>query len=85
MSRGFRDADSTVELSAQAADAAIEKVRAEERAQAKHAAERAAAGTRGICESCGARIPPERLEAVPEATRCVSCEAQRSRASGIRR
>jgi hypothetical protein len=28
------------------------------------------------CAGCGMSIPPERLEAIPEATRCVSCQHQ---------
>jgi len=30
-------------------------------------------GSYGICESCGEEIAKGRLEAVPEATRCVNC------------
>ena len=30
-------------------------------------------GTYGKCERCGQEIPPERLDAVPYATLCVSC------------
>jgi DnaK suppressor protein len=33
----------------------------------------------GLCEDCGQPIPPERLQAVPEATRCVACQSQRDR------
>jgi RNA polymerase-binding transcription factor DksA len=32
------------------------------------------AGTYGICDSCHSPIPEARLEAVPEATLCVSCK-----------
>lgn len=28
----------------------------------------------GVCETCGAAIAPKRLEALPHATRCVTCE-----------
>lgn len=35
---------------------------------------RVQAGTYGLCESCGKPIPHARLEAVPEATLCVSCK-----------
>ena len=31
-------------------------------------------GTYGTCVSCGAEIPASRLEAVPEAVRCVACQ-----------
>ena len=39
------------------------------------AMERLEAGEYGVCEKCGATIPPERLEAVPETTLCVECSA----------
>jgi RNA polymerase-binding transcription factor DksA len=31
-------------------------------------------GTYGTCRDCGQAIPPARLEAVPEAVRCVECQ-----------
>ncbi len=37
------------------------------------ALERIVAGTYGACDGCGEDIGRARLEAVPEATRCVSC------------
>lgn len=30
-------------------------------------------GTYGACDRCGEDVPPERLEAMPWATRCVAC------------
>lgn len=36
----------------------------------------ARAGTYGICESCGNRIDPARLEVLPEATLCLECQRQ---------
>ncbi|MDQ0991453.1 TraR/DksA C4-type zinc finger protein [Streptomyces sp. V3I7] len=33
----------------------------------------------GRCEGCGERIPPERLEVRPAATKCVHCAAIRTR------
>ena len=38
------------------------------------ALDRAVTGSYGLCEDCGARIPKERLEVWPEATRCVRCQ-----------
>lgn len=32
-------------------------------------------GLGGTCEACGRPIAPERLEARPEATRCIDCAA----------
>ncbi|MFD4787475.1 TraR/DksA family transcriptional regulator [Streptomyces sp. NPDC058459] len=34
---------------------------------------RLAKGGYGICETCGATIPPERLEIRPTTTQCVGC------------
>ena len=33
------------------------------------------AGTYGQCETCGAAIPEERLEALPHAALCVTCKS----------
>jgi RNA polymerase-binding transcription factor DksA len=34
------------------------------------------AGTYGICERCGQRIPDARLKAAPYATMCISCQSK---------
>jgi DnaK suppressor protein len=39
--------------------------------------ERVRDGTYGICRTCGCRIPRRRLQALPTATLCVSCQEQR--------
>lgn len=39
----------------------------------ERAIEAARQGTYGICESCGKRIDPARLEILPEATLCLEC------------
>lgn len=36
-------------------------------------------GTYGLCTQCGNRIAQERLELLPEASRCVACESARER------
>jgi RNA polymerase-binding transcription factor DksA len=41
---------------------------------AADALERLAAGSYGICERCGERIPLARLRALPETRVCVSCK-----------
>ena len=38
------------------------------------------AGQYGVCVACGEPIPLERLEAQPQAARCVACEARAERA-----
>lgn len=40
-------------------------------AEARHAL---ADGTYGTCKGCGRPIPPARLEAAPEAVRCLDCQ-----------
>jgi DnaK suppressor protein len=42
--------------------------------QVEHALAQLDAGTYGICESCGNRIPTARLEAFPFVTLCVTCK-----------
>lgn len=39
------------------------------------ALERIENGTYGVCTRCGAQIAAERLEAMPEASLCVTCKA----------
>lgn len=36
-------------------------------------------GTYGVCTDCGKGVPDGRLEAKPEAARCVNCQAKRDR------
>lgn len=76
MSRGFRDADSTQEQSEKANSTTIDRILEEDRIQAAHSAERRARGTYGICEDCSREIGSERMIALPEATRCISCQAE---------
>src|SRR5262249_21430469 len=40
---------------------------------------RMAAGTYGRCDRCHAQVPPDRLEAVPQASLCMSCQRQEER------
>ena len=79
MSRGFRNADVTLELSSQAAAETVERIRREDEAQTLHAAERRARGEHGRCEDCGRAIEPARLEFLPDATRCIDCQGRHER------
>lgn len=76
MSRGFRNADETQAMSEQATSAAINQIIERDREQAEHSAVRRAQGNAGVCEDCGGEIAAERMEALPEATRCVRCQAE---------
>ena len=49
----------------------------EQRIQELEAAmDRAEKGLYGICDVCGERIPPERLEALPFTMHCVKCSSE---------
>ena len=52
------------------------------REQVEHALQRVREGAYGMCESCGRRIPQERLRYQPAATRCVECQSQWDRTNG---
>jgi RNA polymerase-binding protein DksA len=47
--------------------------------QTEHALERLAAGTYGLCESCGKAIGKARMQAFPRATLCVECKQKQER------
>lgn len=50
-----------------------------------HALRRAKAGKYGVCEDCGSRIDPARLEILPEATLCLDCQRKLERLNKRRR
>ena len=75
MSRGFRDADETQAANEQATAQAIGQILEQDREQAEHSAHLRAQGRSGVCEDCGRPIGAERLEALPESTRCVRCQS----------
>jgi DnaK suppressor protein len=51
----------------------------------EHALEKYEAGTYGLCDSCGQHIEEGRLEAIPQASLCLSCKAKQAKeGKGIR-
>ncbi len=42
-------------------------------------------GTYGLCDSCGAEIPPGRLRAIPDGVLCLACAASQRRVPSARR
>jgi RNA polymerase-binding transcription factor DksA len=54
-------------------EASIEVVESQ-RSRVRDALQRLEAGTYGQCVDCGRDLPDERLEARPEAERCVQCQ-----------
>jgi RNA polymerase-binding transcription factor len=76
VSKGFGEADFAQVLSDRATSESVRRLLDENRRQAQHATSRRAEGTYGVCEDCGSKISAERLEFLPDATRCVSCQAR---------
>jgi DnaK suppressor protein len=74
--RDLTDADSVLER--ELAEAGAQRAR-DALTEIEHALERLEAGTFGRCESCGAPIPFERLEAIPSARVCVACPRRAAR------
>ena len=75
MSKGFREADSAQRDTERVTSDTIHRILELDAAQAEHARHRRAEGAYGLCEDCGQPISAERLHALPNATRCVRCQA----------
>jgi DnaK suppressor protein len=75
MSKGFGESDFAQVQAERANTQTIRQVLERDREQAAHARDRHAKGAYGVCEDCGREIGDERLAALPDATRCVSCQA----------
>ena len=80
MSKGFGESDFAQVLSDRATTESVQRLLDENRLQAERATSRKATGEYGVCEDCGQKISAERLSFLPEATRCVSCQARQERA-----
>ena len=64
---------------------ALEERLGESLNEVEHALQKYEAGTYGLCDSCGQPIEQGRLEAIPQASLCLSCKAQRAKeAKGTR-
>ncbi|MFC5185267.1 TraR/DksA family transcriptional regulator [Actinomadura harenae] len=73
------DADAGARLTdAAGVEAALASLR-RQRAAVQAALERIDQGRYGLCVTCGGPVPPGRLEARPDAARCVPCQARRDR------
>ncbi len=69
-------ADSATDLSDADREEAILEVVTGQREQVRAALRRVDEGTYGTCVDCGTTLPDERLDARPEAARCVRCQAK---------
>jgi len=69
-------ADAGANLSESERSEAILAAAKMQRSQVLEALHRIDLGTYGTCVDCGALVPEGRLEARPEAARCVTCQAK---------
>ncbi len=69
-------AEAASELSEAERDEAVLTVMDGQRQQVLEALSRLDGGTYGRCVECGADLPAERLEARPEAARCLTCQQE---------
>jgi RNA polymerase-binding transcription factor DksA len=67
-------AEAASELTELDRDEAMRAVMDGQREQVLAALERLDEGTYGRCVDCGTQLPDERLDARPEAARCMSCQ-----------
>ena len=58
---------------------ALEKRIRDQLADVGHALSKFEQGTYGLCDSCGQPIDPARLEALPQASLCLSCKAKNAK------
>jgi DnaK suppressor protein len=76
MSKGFGDSEFAQVQAERANTQTIEHVLEQDREQAERARDRKAHGAYGVCEDCGKQIGDERLTALPDATRCITCQSE---------
>jgi DnaK suppressor protein len=72
-------ADAGANLSESERTRAVLHVAKTQHSEVLDALRRVEAGTYGTCVDCGAGVPEGRLEARPEAARCVACQAKWAR------
>ena len=58
---------------------ALEKRTRDQSASVEHALHKFEEGTYGLCDVCGQPIDPARLEALPQASLCLSCKANQAK------
>jgi DnaK suppressor protein len=74
LSKGFREPDFAQIVTDRVTTDTIHRILEQDAQQAEHALDRRAQGAYGVCEDCGTEIAAERLEVLPDATRCVGCQ-----------
>jgi RNA polymerase-binding transcription factor DksA len=72
-------ADAGANLTESQRSAAMLTAARQQRSEVLGALRRVEEGSYGVCADCGAKVPEGRLEARPDAARCVSCQGKRDR------
>ena len=72
---GKRIGDGTTEAISRLTDIGVGRSLEAQLARTERALAKLEDGTYGRCDSCGAEIPPRRLEVMPDSVLCVSCAA----------
>jgi DnaK suppressor protein len=72
-------ADAGANLSENQRSEAVLAVASKQRSDVLEALQRIDLGTYGTCVDCGGAVPEGRLEAKPEAARCVACQGKLDR------
>ena len=75
---GKREEEATESLELEKRLALENRVR-EQLATVEHALQKFEKGTYGKCDICGQPIDPARLEALPQASLCLSCKAKQTK------
>ena len=52
--------------------------------EVEHALHKFDSGTYGLCDNCGQPIDPDRLEALPQASLCLSCKSHQAKNAKVR-
>jgi len=58
---------------------ALEQRTRDSLSKVEHALHKFDEGTYGLCDKCGKAIAPERLEALPQASKCLDCKSKESK------
>jgi RNA polymerase-binding transcription factor len=77
---GKRIGDGTVEAVSRLTDIGVGGSLEHALARTERALAKLDEGTHGLCDACGAAIPPARLQAMPDSVRCLTCAAAERRA-----
>src|SRR3954470_10203967 len=79
VSFGKRVGDGTTEAVSRLTDVGVVDSLNATEARIERALEKCAEGSYGVCDRCGAPIPPGRLEVAPESVLCVACASAAAR------